>query len=46
MNDLELINIVQTYPILYDKNLARGAKNALLKDKAWTDVSQKIGASG
>ncbi|KAL7741266.1 hypothetical protein ACLKA6_015149 [Drosophila palustris] len=45
MNDVELIKLIENYPILYDKDSARSAKNAANKDAAWKTISQKLGAS-
>ncbi|XP_032592373.2 uncharacterized protein LOC6562907 [Drosophila grimshawi] len=45
MNDVELIRLIQIYPILYDKDSARSAKNAASKDAAWKTISMKLGAS-
>ncbi|KAH8263427.1 hypothetical protein KR044_009012 [Drosophila immigrans] len=45
MNDIELIKLIENYPILYDKDSARSAKNAANKDAAWKTISQQLGAS-
>ncbi|XP_032293985.1 uncharacterized protein [Drosophila virilis] len=45
MNDIELIRLIEKYPILYDKDSARSAKNAANKDAAWKTISIKMGAS-
>lgn len=45
MNDIELIKLIENYPILYDKDSARSAKNAANKDAAWKTISLKLGAS-
>ncbi|XP_022228231.2 uncharacterized protein LOC111078011 [Drosophila obscura] len=45
MDETELIKLIKNCPILYDKDSARCAKNAALKDAAWKSISQKIGAS-
>lgn len=45
MNDVELIRLIEKYPILYDKDSARSAKNAANKDAAWKTISIKMGAS-
>ncbi|SPP81805.1 uncharacterized protein LOC117584081 [Drosophila guanche] len=45
MDESELIKLIKSCPILYDKDSARSVKNAALKDAAWKSISQKIGAS-
>jgi len=45
MDDIELIKLIENYPILYDKDIARSARNAANKDAAWKTISQKVGAS-
>ncbi|ALC38758.1 CG10949 [Drosophila busckii] len=45
MDDLELIKLIENFPILYDKDSARSAKNAANKDAAWKLISEKVGAS-
>ncbi|TDG46552.1 hypothetical protein AWZ03_006990 [Drosophila navojoa] len=45
MDDVELIKLIEKYPILYDKDSARSAKNAANKDAAWKTISLKLGAS-
>ncbi|XP_060652227.1 uncharacterized protein LOC132788712 [Drosophila nasuta] len=45
MNDIELIKLIENYPILYDKDSARSVKNAANKDAAWKTISQQLGAS-
>ncbi|EDV54554.1 uncharacterized protein LOC6549025 [Drosophila erecta] len=45
MDDGELIKLIETHPILYDKDCARSVKNATQKDAAWKAISQKLGAS-
>ncbi|XP_023170494.2 uncharacterized protein LOC111599155 [Drosophila hydei] len=45
MDDVELIRLIEKYPILYDKDSARSAKNAANKDAAWKTISIKLGAS-
>ncbi|KAH8419468.1 hypothetical protein KR222_006493 [Zaprionus bogoriensis] len=45
MNDIELIKLIKNYPILYDKDSARSAKNAANKDAAWKTISLHLGAS-
>ncbi|KAI8042572.1 uncharacterized protein LOC128261458 [Drosophila gunungcola] len=45
MDDGELIKLIESHPILYDKDSARSVKNAAQKDAAWKAISQKLGAS-
>ncbi|XP_068140735.1 uncharacterized protein [Drosophila tropicalis] len=45
MDDLQLIKLIETFSILYDKDSARTAKNMVLKDEAWKKISQKLKAS-
>jgi len=45
IDDLALIKLVEANPILYDKNLARGQKNACMKDTVWKELSTKLQAS-
>lgn len=40
-----MIKLIENYPILYDKDIARSARNAANKDAAWKTISQKVGAS-
>ncbi|EDW77375.1 uncharacterized protein Dwil_GK18122 [Drosophila willistoni] len=45
MDDLQLVKLIETFSILYDKDSARTAKNMVLKDEAWKKISQKLKAS-
>lgn len=38
--DLEFIKLVQSYPILYDKEHTRGQKNSTMKNQAWQEIAQ------
>ncbi|KAH8281354.1 hypothetical protein KR054_000021 [Drosophila jambulina] len=45
MDDGELVKLIESHRILYDKDSARSVKNAALKDAAWKAISLKMGAS-
>ncbi|XP_020806460.1 uncharacterized protein LOC110182705 [Drosophila serrata] len=45
MDDGELVKLIESHKILYDKDSARSVKNAALKDAAWKAISLKMGAS-
>ncbi|XP_065357855.1 transcription factor Adf-1 [Calliphora vicina] len=40
--DLEFIKLVQSYPILYDREQSRGQKNSNMKNEAWQEIAQII----
>uniref|UniRef100_A0A1A9WMD4 MADF domain-containing protein n=1 Tax=Glossina brevipalpis TaxID=37001 RepID=A0A1A9WMD4_9MUSC len=41
-DDVDLIRLVETYPVLYAKYQGRGQKIASVKDRAWRKVSQTL----
>ncbi|XP_030384155.1 uncharacterized protein LOC115631523 isoform X2 [Scaptodrosophila lebanonensis] len=45
LDDHALVDLIESFPILYDKDSARGMQNASRKDAAWKTVSLKLGAS-
>ncbi|XP_017476338.1 PREDICTED: transcription factor Adf-1-like isoform X2 [Rhagoletis zephyria] len=45
LDDIRLIKLVQLHPILYDKRLARGQKNSILKDDIWHKLSLQLNCS-
>lgn len=46
LDDVRLIKLVQSHPILYDRNLARGPKTSSLKDDIWKKFSLQLNCSG
>uniref|UniRef100_A0A1B0AGT6 MADF domain-containing protein n=1 Tax=Glossina pallidipes TaxID=7398 RepID=A0A1B0AGT6_GLOPL len=42
LDDVDLIKLVESYPVLYAKYQGRGQKIALVKDHAWRKVSQDL----
>ncbi|XP_037812223.1 uncharacterized protein LOC119603985 [Lucilia sericata] len=40
--DLEFIKLVQSYPIIYDREQSRGQKNSNMKNEAWQEIAQII----
>ncbi|XP_018789555.1 PREDICTED: uncharacterized protein LOC108969359 [Bactrocera latifrons] len=45
LDDVRLIKLVQSHPILYDRNLARGPKTSSLKDDIWKKLSLQLNCS-
>ncbi|XP_037928014.1 uncharacterized protein LOC119662463 [Teleopsis dalmanni] len=45
INDLQLIKLVEGYPILYDKTYARKPTTSAWKDKVWKEISSALNAS-
>ncbi|XP_014103283.2 uncharacterized protein [Bactrocera oleae] len=45
LDDVRLIKLVQSHPILYDRNLARGPKTSSLKDDIWKKFSLQLNCS-
>ncbi|KAI9578664.1 uncharacterized protein LOC119640375 [Glossina fuscipes] len=42
LDDVDLIKLVESYPVLYAKYQGRGQKIALVKDHAWRKVSDEL----
>ncbi|KAM7352503.1 uncharacterized protein ACRADG_004991 [Cochliomyia hominivorax] len=40
--DLEFIKLVQSYPIIYDREQSRGQKNSNMKNEAWQEIAQIV----